>query len=65
MAKGTWKVTIRKLCNGVPYGTDEFWISFVYTQKDAEAEAMRQAAFEYEDEFDTFEVVNSEFTEDF
>lgn len=65
MAQGTWKITIKKFCNGVPFGIDEYSIDFVAAQEDAEAEALRQAAYECEDEFDTFKVVDSEFIEDF
>lgn len=67
MAKGTWKVTIEKFLNGSSYGIDEYFIdgTFVSDFNEAVIRALDEAQCEGMDEFDYYEIVDTEFEEDF
>lgn len=64
---GTYKVTIEKFLNGASYGTDEYFIdgTFVSDFNEAGIRALDEAQAEGMDEFDCYEIINTEFEEDF
>lgn len=67
MLKGTWKISIKKSCNGVPYGIDEYFIDGIFepTKVGAVKKALDEAQAEGFDEFDSWEIIRTEFIEDF
>lgn len=67
MAKGTWKVTIEKFLNGASYGTNEYFIdgTFVSDFNEAGIRALDEAQGEGMDEFDCYQIADTEFEEDF
>ena len=64
---GTYKVTIEKFLNGTSYGTNEYFIdgTFVSDFNEAGIRALDEAQGEGMDEFDCYEIIDTEFEEDF
>ena len=67
MAKGTWKVTIEKFLNGASYETNKNIMdgTFVSDFNEAGIRALDGAQGEGMDEFDCYQIVDTEFEEDF